>query len=207
MMARQRLAIPLTVCALIGLATALFLVQDSQRAAIRGLQDQLSELSGRQDLIASKLDAKAPTGGVPAAGPAASEDETASEGATRVFARIVLARPQPYGWEITIRPAQYFSGEAAFSLATARGELPRADGSYIVDTSTKTVDVRLLRATPVRLNSWTSTMTGRPGPGTAAELASVIMGGGSQHAVWKDGWYWLSIRERVVMKVEQQAVR
>jgi hypothetical protein len=206
MMAR-RLAIPLTVCAFIALATALFLVQDSQRATIRGLQDQLTELSGRQDLIAAKLDARAPTGGVPAAGPAASEDETASEGATRVFARIVLARPQPYGWEITIRPAQYFSGEAAFSLATSRGDLPRSDGSYIVDTSTKTVDVRLVKATAVRLNGWTSPATGKPAPGTAAELASVIMGGGSQHAPWKDGWYWLSIRERVVMKVEQQAVR
>ncbi len=136
----SHLLLALLAVAVIALTAALLLTTRRQDERVAGLQERLGELADQTGLLAAQLAAAPPKGTVAGKGKdhvavADSGDETTS--GDRLFARITGVKEQAYGWELTTRPAQYFTGDAAFSLATSRGELPR-HGVYILDDSETT---------------------------------------------------------------------
>jgi hypothetical protein len=201
----SHLFIALLALAVAVLAAALVRTTQQQESRVAGLDDLVRELAGQTDLLAAQLAATPPKGTVAVedSSRSAAFGEGAVPGTDRLFARIIGEKPQRYGWKLTIRPAQYFTGDAAFSLATSQGRLPH-HGVYIFDGSKTTMTVRLIKATPVTLAGWSRTQSPTSKP-TASDLATVVTGGATPRSPWKDGWYWLSVRNRIVVAVAQEA--
>jgi hypothetical protein len=77
---------------------------------------------------------------------------------------------------------------------------------YILDDSKTTMTIRLVKATPVTLVGWSQKqgVTSKP---TASDLAAVVTGGTTPQSPWKNAWYWLSMRDHIVVAVSQQEVK
>jgi len=198
-------AFGLLVLALAGVAWYGQAALSRQEATSAAMAASLRDLAARQTLIAEQIDATMSAAATATAGTtqAPVPQEAAAAGTRRVFARVVGSKPAANGWELTVRPATYYTGAAAFAFAASRGELPDGD-VYISDDSTATTQLRLLTKTPVFVTGWDGGSPDDTSSPTATQLAAVLTGGSTPSAAWSDAWYWLTIRDAVVVKVEQQ---
>lgn len=189
--------------ALVGLAVFLVLGLQRNDAALERMSQQVRDMSAQQTLLAARLDASPTTSTEPSSQPAAEASSVPeqSDGSKLIFAKILGSKPNARGWDIEIRVGTCLTGQAAFSLATSRGELP-VDGYYIVDESTSTVQVRVLKATPVVVAGWNKSTEGTSSI-DAADLIAVLPGGVSPKSPWDDSWYWLDIKEMIAVSAQQ----
>lgn len=201
-------AIAALVLALAGLGWYGSGLVTAQKASTADLARQLRDVSAQEALLAARLDATltaSPAATVtPAVAKQAPETAEATPGERRVFAKIAGSKRAANGWDVTLRIGRYFTGEAAFALATSNGELP-VDGVYIQET-TATAGVRLLTKTPVALMGWNGASASTNSTVSAEDLVGVTAGGANASKPWSDAWYWFTIRESVVTRVEQQPV-
>lgn len=192
----------LIALALVGLSV--FFVLGAQRydARLESMSQQVRDMSAKQTLLAARLYAS-PTQSNESS-PQITQTSAIPEqpdDSTLVFAKILGSKPNASGWDIEIRVGTCFTGEAGFSLATSRGELP-VDGYYILDESTSTVQVRMLRGTPVVVAGWSESTEGTSTI-DAAELMAVLPGGSDLKSPWDDSWYWLDIKKMIVVSATQ----
>lgn len=192
----------LLALALIGLAVYMIISFQRYDTVLEDVSNQLRDMSAQQTLLAARLDAS----------PGSSTESTSeptpvsvipaqSDDGQLVFAKILGAKPNDTGWDIEIRVGKCYTGEAGFSLATSRGELP-VDGYYIMDEATSTVSVRMLKATPVVVAGWDKSTEGTSSI-AAADLIGALPGGADPRSPWDKSWYWLNIREMIATSAEQ----
>lgn len=194
--------VALLALALVGLAVYVLVSSQRHDTALVDVSTQLRDMSAQQTLLAARLDAT-PTLSTESTSkptPASAIPEQPDTG-QRVFAKILGAKPNNTGWDIEIRVGKCYTGDAGFSLATSRGELP-VDGYYIMDDATSTVSVRMLKATPVVVAGWDKS-TAETSSIAAADLVDALAGGADPRSPWDTSWYWLNIREMIATSAEQ----
>ena len=193
----------------VALGAWLIVVVSGQQARLVRIESRFDDLQAQEQLVAAQLLAVPPTGTAVASGQSTATPSRQTSAATipQVAGRFVSFSARPYGWSVVIRPGQLYRGQAAFAIATSRGELPHND-MFIDGTSTRTVSLRLVRAAPVKLLGWRGARASALAKATTADLAKVAAPGSSGRAPWSGGWYLFSIPDNVtVVSVEQLNTR
>jgi len=183
----------------------------AQSARLTQLEQQVDDLSTDQRLLAAIVASGALTA---TSGPSASTTKTlentpappVAPGTRRVFGSIRRAEKKPYGWELTVDPSEYVTGTAAFSLASSLGKLTNSDGSFVLDTSDRTSQFKLLKDAKVTVVAWPGAAKSKNPSILASELISVLPGGDAVDATWAKAWFWLDVRDGYVLQVTQQRV-
>ena len=201
-------AVALVVLALATVALGTWTVSSAsrQQAQLSKMQTRLDGLESQEELVAAELQAVPSTGsaitGRQPSGTVAS-GETTDRPRTQVAARFLSFAARPYGWDVVIRPGHLYRGDAAFALATSRGDLPHND-IYVDSATTRTVSLRLVRAAPVMLLGWHRAGGSVPASATTADLAKVAGVGASGRAPWAGMWYLVTIPDnRTIVSVEE----
>jgi len=173
------------------------------------LETLVSQLSVDQQLLAAVVQAGEDTStvAVRSSEPATDSASSTMKGAGQpVFARIRKAAKAPYGWELTVDPAQYITGAAGFSVASSKGELTNEDGSFILDTSARTVKLKLLKKATVTVGDAQGSPDGDVRELSASELVAALPGGRTEDRVLSDAWFWMEVRDGYVLRAVQQHI-
>jgi hypothetical protein len=173
------------------------------------LTARVDALTESQKLLVAQLGAtqtvsaaKAPGGAAAAAAPDQSPHSvvpfkvTSSETNMGVNVAIVrFGKPGAQtdaGWPLTVRYGNYLDGQAAFNVASSRGDV--FQGSYYVNEGTRTVDAKLLRGATVTVHGWQGgAATGADSSIAAADLASALTADDTVGQRWRSAWFWVKI--------------
>jgi len=187
----------------------------SQRTALRAqasrlgaLEQQVSSMSKDQVLLAQmvELGTQASTATASTQATVVAEKAPAAPGSQPLFGSVRGASKASYGWELSVDPSEYATGATAFSLASSMGKLTNPDGSFILDTSTRTTKLKLLKDARVTVASWPGAPKGAPHTISASELVAVLPGGASADSTWAKSWFWFDVRDGYVLTVRQQSI-
>lgn len=151
---RKRLLIVTATLLSIGAVSALVVAQTSTVARQARRLDTLESRTQRLENALASAGTTSAQSAIPTVSP--GNGPLPSKGAKSVDTReqlcsIVRVAHARTGKEltVTIRPAQLYAGDTAVAVARAHGVALQSD--YYVDEATKTVDLEMLAATPVRL--------------------------------------------------------
>jgi hypothetical protein len=180
----------------------------SQAARLTDLERRVSEMKTDQRLLAEIVAAGTTTQTAAATAPATGADvppPTAS-GTRRLFGTFRKVAKSSQGWDIEFDPSEYVTGTPAFALASSMGKLTNPDGSFILDTSARTIPLRLLKDARVTVLSWSG--ASKPAPTiSATQLVSVLSGGTAADPAFAKVWFWVDVRDGYVLQVTQQGVK
>lgn len=198
----------LAVLALTGYSATQRSSLQAQAARLAKLERRVGDMAADQRLLAAIVAAGVTT---TTAAPKTQLTATTtvapnSPGTQRVFGSIKSATKQPFGWELKVDPSQYVTGTAAFSVASSLGKLTNSDGSFVLDTSARTSQFKLLKDAKVKVASWHGSRQSGPRSVSAEELVAALPGGASSDSTWDKAWFWFDVRDGYVLQVTQQSI-
>jgi len=198
----------LVVLALMGYSVSQRASLQAQDARLVTLERQVGDMAADQRLLAAIVEAGVTTTSVEPKTQLTATTTVApnSPGTQRLFGSIKSVTKRPYGWELKVDPSEYMTGTAAFSVASSRGKLTNSDGSFVLDTSDRTSQFKLLKDAKVKVASWPGSQKSGPQSVSAEELIAVLPGGASADSAWKKAWFWLDVRDGYVLQVTQQSI-